>query len=1302
MKPNTIYFFAIVFSFVAISQNDWENQKVISSNKEKYHVSVVPYTDLIDALSCEKKLSPYYKSLNGIWKFKYFNNLQTSNIDFFKSDFNINSWNDIKVPGNMELQGFGTPIFRNIEHPWSPQNPPLIPEKDNAVGLYKTTFTIPDDWKDRQVLINFDGVESAFYIWINGQKVGYSENSYSPAEFKITKYLKPGENSVSVKVYRFSDGSYLEDQDFWRLSGIFRDVYLYASPYVQITDYKVETEFDSDFKNADLIIKTKLSNFSKDKSKYIIDYSLYDSDKKIILNSRTSTFEFKNNNEADINILAKVESPNKWDAEKPNLYTLVLALKNEKGTIIQLLSSKIGFRKVTINNGVLMVNGKRTIIRGVNRHEHDPHSGRYVTRESMLKDIKLMKQFNINAVRTSHYPNAPEWYDLCDEYGIYLCDEANLESHKFWDKFTKDSTWIIPFMDRCYSLVERDKNHPSVIYWSLGNESGFGPNHVKMSDWIHKNDPTRPVHYNPADQDPCVDILGPMYPTVEKYAELAKFDKRPVIMCEYAHAMGNSAGNLNDYWAPTYLLPRAQGGYIWDWVDQGFAKQRADGTTYFANGGEMNDSTVSEKFTAFDGLVLSDRTVQPELYEYKYIIQPFRFAAKDISNGIISVKNWGESINLNEFETNWELKDGGRVIQSGIIENFSLGYAEEKELKIPIDKITTEPGHEYWIHIFIKTKKSSIWAEKGHEIAYDQFLIPNNNFPIVLNYDKSDKTFQTKENNDFVTVTGNQFKVIFQKNNGNLISWTFKGNEIIKEGPKTSIWRAPTENDDTQISANGQSAYNWKRYGFNAIDFKIKSFKTNKLNSGATEVIVKQDINSKAFGTFAENTFTYTIFSSGDVFLNHNFSFIKNPDFLDNYGLPRIGTAWVIPQGFETLTWYGRGPWESYADRKESALVDIYESSIDQQFFPYSKPQPTGNNTDVRWCVLSNKGGIGIAAWGLPLFETSALHYTQDDLYVKSSCCLKKRDDVYWNIDLKQSGLGGASCGPGVRPPYLVPAINYNYTIRLKAIDINKDNPMDMIVSAPRASAPILIPDNAEGWNSGKLILKSNTNNAEIKYTLDGTSPTPKSATFTDKFRMRNADVKAITFKKDLLPSEEVSFNKEFLYEKYANDTMRNRERNLQAMIPTDDDLFKSAAVEQLLFFSDTVKFNQPAKKFDVNIKGFKQIRLKIIDIDKSRHWDHFVIGDAYISKKNNEKIWLSDINIPFNEMMRRNESIDKNPLLVNKIMYKRGLGVHAPNELWIDIKTEDFQTLTGFFGTDDETNGYGSCKAALRITGVK
>jgi len=596
-----------VYPEITAGVPDWENPEMIGQNKEPAHCTLMPYPDVAAALTGNREASPFCKSLNGEWKFNWVPKPADRPRDFYKLNYDVSSWKEITVPANWQLQGYDIPIYLNTRYPFSPEkpNPPYIPHDNNPVGSYRTEFTIPAGWQGRQVFIHFDGVKSAFYLWLNGERVGYSQGSMTPAEFNITKYLRDGKNILAAEVYRWSDGSYLEDQDMWRLSGIYRSVYLFSTPAVHICDFFVRTELDEQYKDATIMIRPKLLNFTNEQlAGWVVQAQLYDSDNQpvfsIPLKERVSTIMRKwyasQRSSVKFGLLqGKVTNPQKWSAEQPNLYTLVLSLKDAEGNTIEAESCKVGFRKVELKDGQLLINGESVLLCGVNRHEHDPDHGRAIPLSRMIQDIKLLKQNNINAVRTSHYPNDPRWYDLCDRYGIYLIDETNLETHGLQGLLANNPTWHAAFVERAIRMVERDKNHPSVIFWSLGNESGCGPNHAAMAGWIHDYDPTRPVHYEGAQGKPTdaayIDVLSRMYPKTQYIVDLAtkEIDNRPVVMCEYAHAMGNSVGNLKEYWDAIRSTKRLIGGFIWDWVDQALRKKTTGGREFWAYGGDYGD-----------------------------------------------------------------------------------------------------------------------------------------------------------------------------------------------------------------------------------------------------------------------------------------------------------------------------------------------------------------------------------------------------------------------------------------------------------------------------------------------------------------------------------------------------------------------------------------------------------------------------------------------------------------------------------------------------------------------------------------
>jgi len=1251
--------------------NDWENQKVFGINKEYYHVNVVPYPDLKSSLKMDCTQSAFYKSLNGTWKINHVEKPADAPKDFYKPGYSIDGWKDVNVPFSLENAGFSEFIFVNVTHPFDTKNPPKVGDNFNPVASYRTTFSVPTNWNGRQVFLNFDGVESAFYLWINGQKVGFSENSYCAAEFDVTNYLKPGENVLALQVYRFCDGSYLEDQDFWRLSGIFRNVYLYSVPKVAVADYTVVTDLDEKYTDADFNLSVKLRAFNgvKSSDEYMTEVSLFDQSGNEVFKEVTPKMKVADLKEGRLKLSKKVLNPLKWTAETPNLYSLSITLKDSKGTPVEFLSSEVGFREVEWKDGILKVNGQRILIRGVNRHEHDPVSGRYVTRESMIQDIKLMKQNNINAVRTCHYTNAPLWYQLCDEYGIYLCAEANIESHQFWSRFAQDSTWLGTFQDRNAGNVEPNKNHASIIYWSLGNETGFGQNHVKLSEWIHKNEPTRPVHYNPAGNDPSVDIIAPMYPTVEGYAADARNNNRPVVMCEYAHGMGNSCGNLKEYWEPSYTLPRAQGGFVWDWVDQGFFAKDKNGNTYIANSGDLNDPR-SEKYVGFDGMVLADRTPQPELMEYKYTIQPLKATLTDLNTGKVKILNRYEFSNLNILECEWELVENGKQIQKGVIGKIDLAPGKEKEIDIPFTKPALKSQSEYFLNLSFKLSEATSWAEKGHLVAWEQLALPYKveTRPYIT---KADPSFTMNETTDEIKFTGTNFSIGFDKKSGSIASIKNQGKEIIKQGPKTVLYRAPSDNDEMWWNPTAPAVY-WRKAGFNQLKYEVKDIKVKKEKEFySVDVVTK--VYSDQIPHILDNKVSYSVFPNGDIFVRSGFEFAICPSDISNKELARIGMQMVLPAEFENYKFYGHGPWENYSDRNNAAMVGEYTSTVTDQYFPYSRPQHTGNKTGIRWASLTNNDGIGIAVYGYPFLETTALHFGDNDLDKKSFTEIVKRDEVYFSIDAQQDGLGGASCGPGVLPAYVLKLKDVTYAYRISLV--NKGiNLSDAMSASPFLASPTILPNDRMIYKNGKKIeLIAPVEGAEVRYTLDGSEPNESSALYKEPIQItKNSVIKAKTYKKGENASLSVS---------------------------------RTYNIGELLYESPVIKYGDQPVSSDVSIEGYSSFGILITDPDQSIDWDHTDVLEPVLVKKDSSEMSLTELKpyITFQDWnsLVTNRSVDRNPLKVAGTVYKKGLGTHGTAEIWYHINS-DVTKIKLKVGVDDETERRGSSTITYQIVGIK
>jgi len=833
--------------------NDWENPEMIGQNKELPHCTLIPYADIEAAMKGTREASGFYKSLNGEWKFHWVQKPAERPKDFYKLEYDVRNWDEIPVPSNWQMHGYGRPIYLNVPYPFK-KNPPYIQHDYNPVGSYRTDFEIPDNWKERQVFIHFDGVESAFYLWINGKKVGYSQGSRTPAEFNITPYLDEGKNILAAEVYRWSDGSYLECQDFWRLSGIFRDVYLYSTPGLHIRDFDVTCDLDKEYRDAMLHVTARVRNYSKKPFlKPEVEVALMDSENKPVgqeVLTEGTTAYISPGAESIIKMKASVANPLKWSAEKPNLYTVFLILKNDDGKVIEVERTNFGFRKVELKDGQLLVNGVPIIVKGVNRHEHDPDTGHYVSLDSMVRDIKLMKQFNINTVRTCHYPDDPKWYDLCDRHGLYLIDEANIESHGIG--YSPDETlankpeWKTAHIDRIIRMVERDKNHPSVIIWSMGNEAGDGTTFEAASEWMHRRDPSRPVHYERAGRRPHTDIVCPMYSrigSIVKYAQ-AKQD-RPLIMCEYAHAMGNAVGNLQEYWDAIEKYKYLQGGSIWDWVDQGLRKKTDDGREYWAYGGDFGDEPNDGNF-CINGLVFPDRRVPPKLWEVKKVYQPVGIKAENTASGKVKIHNKNLFTNLKEFDAVWAMSEDGKVIQKGLLEPLDIAPGESTIVTLPLKRPALTPGTEYWLRVSFQLRKDTSWANKGHEIAWEQFKI-DYDVPAkpVMEINKI-PGLELSDSGDLVIVKGKDFRVVFSRNQGGITQLVYRDKAIILsthdniKGPVLNAFRAPTDN-------NRRLGQKWYQAGLNRLNRQVKDFKIKKISSKAIHVSIHTTCRRQRF-----------------------------------------------------------------------------------------------------------------------------------------------------------------------------------------------------------------------------------------------------------------------------------------------------------------------------------------------------------------------------------------------------------------------------------------------------------------------
>ncbi|MDO5980200.1 glycoside hydrolase family 2 TIM barrel-domain containing protein [Flavivirga spongiicola] len=1017
----------IVGSMHAQSLYDWENPKVISRNKQDAHCTLMPFANRTSAINNIRSESPWRQSLNGLWKFNWVRKPESRPKDFYKTDFDDSNWDKIPVPSNWELQGYGIPIYTNINYPF-PADPPKIPHNYNPVGSYLKTFTIPESWDGRRVILHFGAVRSAFYCWINGKKVGYSQGSKTPAEFDVTEFIKKGDNTLAVEVYRWSDGSYLEDQDFWRLSGIDRDVYLYATPKTYIKDYFIRSGLTKNYQNGILNVAVKLESVEKVNLKdYQVRLELIDESHKSLLDVQIEA-EDKNGLLTFEKIIPNIKT---WTAETPNLYTAILYLTNSLGQTAEILSSKTGFRQVEVKSGQLLVNGKPIYVKGVNRHEHDEKTGHVVSEASMIEDIKLMKQNNINTVRTSHYPNDPRWYELCNIYGLYVIDEANIETHGMgWEvelnMIAKDTFWLESHLDRIKRMVERDKNHPCIISWSLGNESGDGINFQEGYKWIKQRDNTRTVQYERAFENPHTDIVAPMYTRIPQLIEYAsKEQNRPLIMCEYAHAMGNSVGNLQDYWDAIEKYDVLQGGCIWDWMDQGLLKKNEYGEQFWAYGGDYGDAPNDNNF-CLNGLVRPDRTPNPSLYEVKKVYQNIKVTPVDLLKGRITIENKFDFQDLNAVQGRWELKADGKTLQEGDIKKLNLKAKEKKPFKLNIKTPKLKAGTEYWLKVTFSLDENMLWAKKGHILAQDQFLVPYQT-PKVIPLDFNEiSDLAVQEHIDMISVSGSDFKIDLSRKTGAIVAIQYKNDVLLKQPLVPNFWRAPTDND--RGNKMPERLWDWKMASFN---MHVKDFEIQQFNSKSVQINVTSTINNLD----ASYQTTYTIYGSGDILVANKFT-VGDKKLSE---MPRFGMQTEIDSSFNKVQWYGRGPHESYWDRKTAANVDVFSSMVNELDYNYLRPQEHGNRAGVRWASFQNREGLGLLIVGKPLLNISAWPYKQIDLEnANHPYEIPSRNTTTLNIDYKQMGVGGDnSWGAKAHEKYMLNDKTYSYSFRLHLYDKN-------------------------------------------------------------------------------------------------------------------------------------------------------------------------------------------------------------------------------------------------------------------------
>lgn len=1057
--------------------HDWENHHVLQINREPARAAFTPFSlRKGDCSVC----------LDGIWKFRWTPVPSERIADFYRTGFNDKDWTDFPVPANWEVNGYGTPIYVSAGYPFKIDPPRVMGEpkanyttykERNPVGQYRRSFTLPTGWEAKgQTFLRFEGVMSAFYVWVNGERVGYSQGSMEPSEFNVTRYLKAGENKIALEVYRYSDGSYLEDQDFWRFGGIHRSIHLVHTPDIRIRDYAVRTlpVATGNYQDFTLQVDPQFSVYNGLTGKgYAIEAVLKDADGKEVVKlkgdvedildlehkaSRMNEWYPQRGPRKLGRLSATVQSPERWTAETPYLYKLHLTLKDTDGQVLEQVEQPVGFRSVEIRKGQLLVNGNPVRFRGVNRHEHDPRTARVMSEERMLQDILLMKQANVNAVRTSHYPNVSRWYELCDSLGLYVMDEADIEEHGLRGTLASTPDWHAAFLDRAVRMAERDKNYPSIVMWSMGNESGYGPNFAAISAWLHDFDPTRPVHYEGAqgvdgEPDPkTVDVISRFYTRVkqeylnpgiaegedkeraenarwERLLEIAERtnDDRPVMTSEYAHSMGNALGNFKEYWDEIYSNPRMLGGFIWDWVDQGIYKQLPDGRTMVAYGGDFGDKPNLKAF-CFNGLLMSDRETTPKYWEVKKVYAPVELR---MERGELRVVNRNHHTDLSQYRCLWTLSVDGKEKERGELALPEVAPGETGSVRLPAFRsLSKKSAADCQLKVSIVLKSDALWAKAGHEVAWEQFCLKEGELISSDTRLENKGQLQITENgNNSLIIKGRNFSAAWNKTSGALTSLVYNGKEMLAHPsdfamqPATQVFRAPTDNDK---SFGNWLAKDWKLHGMDAPQVSLESFNHEVRQDGAA--IIRICTRNQYQKGSVQTDYIYTILSDGTIDLIT--TFLPQGELPE---LPRLGIAFCLAPTYDRFTWYGRGPQDNYPDRKTSAAIGLWSGSVDEQYFHYPRPQDSGNKEDVRYLMLTDKRNKGIRIDAVDnTFSASALHFTAQDLYKEThDCDLKPRPEVILSLDAAVLGLGNSSCGPGVLKKYAIEKKEHILHIRI-------------------------------------------------------------------------------------------------------------------------------------------------------------------------------------------------------------------------------------------------------------------------------
>ncbi|MBI9064436.1 MAG: DUF4981 domain-containing protein [Marinilabiliaceae bacterium] len=1029
MRIGNFLIVVLLFSNLASfgqSFTEWHDPAVNSINRAPMHTSYFAYENRELAGEDIKENSENFISLNGLWKFNWVRHANLRPQTFFDTDFDDKQWDKMEVPGIWEVNGYGEAVYVNSRFAWDyimKPEPPKVPEKENYVGSYRRTVNIPSNWDEKEVFINLGAVSSCVYLWVNGQFVGYSEDRKLEPEFNITSYLKKGENLIAFQVFRWCDGTFVELQDFWRLAGTSRDMYMYARDPFHIKDYTVVADLDKKYQNGVLNVSVDFEKNQLTKnSGATIELDLKSSNGKSVWTSTKAVTAGK-----EVTASGILKNVAKWSAEQPNLYQLTILLKDKNGKLIEVIPQRVGFRKVEIKKGLLLVNGQPILIKGVNRHEVDPDHGYYVSKERMEQDVRIMKMNNINAVRTCHYPDDPYFYELCDKYGIYVVDEANVEAHGY-EKIAQMEDWIPAHLQRTTRLVERDKNAPSVIIWSMGNESGDGVCFIEAYKAMKAIDSTRPVQYQRPGMKKHTDIYVPFYVGYDGLEEYGKKgnQRMPLIQCEYAHAMGNSMGGFKEYWDLYRKYDNLQGGFIWDFVDQALREYR-NGKMIYTYGGDYGQGLPSDNNFNSNGLINPDREPNPHFNEVAMVHQSIWTSPEALEAGKIKVYNENFFTSLNNVQLTWCVVEEGTPIEEGVVSNLNIDAQKTVSLNLGY---TLQPGSkERFLEVYYKTKKKDGMVPAGHVIARQQLPITQYDYPALTTV-KRESSVIVEETNYLISVMANRTSIIFDKRTGYIIGYSNKGEQFLKDGEKVkpNFWRGGTDNDyGAQLQ---KKLSDWRNPQMQLKSFEVKEEGGNALVN-ANYVLPELD---------ASLELSYEITATGKMKITQKMD--ASDDAAKKTMLPRFGMQFSFNKIFDQIEYYGRGPIENYADRKTSAFIDHYQQTVSEQFFPYIRPQETGTKSDIRWWKLTNRAGNGVKIYASVPFSASALHFTTDDLddfdtkEQRHSGELEEQDMTVLSIDLKQMGLGCINTW-GALPldKYQLPYGDYEFTFVVEPIN---------------------------------------------------------------------------------------------------------------------------------------------------------------------------------------------------------------------------------------------------------------------------